>query len=256
MKIRPPRRPDIPAVAAISTAAFGDDDLHRWLFPNRHLSPNDLYRLQLLKARRRFVEPSRLCIVAETEPGDAGWRGKPEVVGKAVFELRGGAGKGEGGCGRSDTLGMKFERALIDLEMEYEKRVNDHTSSPSRIAAFFNAMNYNLTIDGGYWYLRSLSVSPQSQRQGVGAELLKWGLRHADAEGVPMELEASPAGEGLYRKLGFKLFYEKRFVKDGFGHTIVAMLWEPERLRGRWINEDDQGRWKLNEKYGKFTVPQ
>lgn len=38
-----------------------------------------------------------------------------------------------------------------------------------------------------------------------------WGLYHAAKEGVPVYLTASIEGEGLYKKLGFKVIGEKSF---------------------------------------------
>lgn len=49
-----------------------------------------------------------------------------------------------------------------------------------------------------------LGVHPDYQRLGLGAALLAPVLRRADAEGRKTYIEATAAGLGLYRKLGWK----------------------------------------------------
>ena len=55
-----------------------------------------------------------------------------------------------------------------------------------------------------HWYLELLAARPEWQGKGVGSALLRWGLERADEEGVEAYLEASPAGKGLYEKMGFR----------------------------------------------------
>lgn len=50
-------------------------------------------------------------------------------------------------------------------------------------------------------------MSLAHQGKGVGSALLRWGTELADGEGeggLPVWLEASPEGYGLYRKFGFE----------------------------------------------------
>ena len=56
----------------------------------------------------------------------------------------------------------------------------------------------------GYLYMAILGVDPNFQRMGVGNRLLEWGLEKADREGLECFIEASPAGKGLYEKLGWR----------------------------------------------------
>jgi ribosomal protein S18 acetylase RimI-like enzyme len=56
-----------------------------------------------------------------------------------------------------------------------------------------------------HWYLEVLGVDPSAQREGWGSRVLRPGLRHADAEGLPCYLETSdPANEAFYQRLGFE----------------------------------------------------
>ncbi|RDL37592.1 uncharacterized protein BP5553_05025 [Venustampulla echinocandica] len=55
-----------------------------------------------------------------------------------------------------------------------------------------------------YVKLSALIVAPEYQRKGIGTMLLEAGLKEADAGALQCVLGASPEGEGLYRRYGFK----------------------------------------------------
>lgn len=49
-----------------------------------------------------------------------------------------------------------------------------------------------------------LHADPAFQGRGAGSLLIKWGTQKADELRLPVYLEASPKGHGLYEKHGFK----------------------------------------------------
>ena len=53
------------------------------------------------------------------------------------------------------------------------------------------------------WHLAELGVMPEFQKQGIGGQLLDWGLDHARERKEKVYTEASEAGERLYSKKGF-----------------------------------------------------
>jgi GNAT superfamily N-acetyltransferase len=55
-----------------------------------------------------------------------------------------------------------------------------------------------------HFLMMILAVDPEFQRKGIGKKLLEWGLEKADAEGVQCWIDASPAGKGLYEKMGWR----------------------------------------------------
>ncbi|KAF2133948.1 acyl-CoA N-acyltransferase [Dothidotthia symphoricarpi CBS 119687] len=57
--------------------------------------------------------------------------------------------------------------------------------------------------DYNMWELAQLFVHPNYQRHGIGKQLVEWGLQQADAEGLPVYVEGSAAGKGLYERVGF-----------------------------------------------------
>ena len=70
--------------------------------------------------------------------------------------------------------------------------------------------------------------------------MMRMGLAVAEAEGVPMFLEASPEGEGLYRKLGFVRI--ALFSKEELdGGTFVRLPGFREGERAWWECRQDGG---------------
>ncbi|KAF2165469.1 hypothetical protein M409DRAFT_24319 [Zasmidium cellare ATCC 36951] len=55
-----------------------------------------------------------------------------------------------------------------------------------------------------YMLLQVIGTRDGHQRRGVGAISMKWGTEKADELGLPLYLEATAKGEGLYRKWGFQ----------------------------------------------------
>ncbi|KAL0258321.1 hypothetical protein SLS55_007497 [Diplodia seriata] len=54
-------------------------------------------------------------------------------------------------------------------------------------------------------HLVTLVTDPDEGRRGAGGALVRWGLERADERGLDAYLDASPMGEGLYRKSGFEV---------------------------------------------------
>ena len=65
-----------------------------------------------------------------------------------------------------------------------------------------------------------MAVHPAYQRKGVGQLLLRHQLDQIP-DGLAVQLESSPEGQGLYRKVGFEVF--TTFEIKG-GMTIPVML--------------------------------
>jgi len=90
------------------------------------------------------------------------------------------------------------------------------------------------------YHTQSLTVSPDWQKRGVGAALMEEVLNRAKQEAVPVGLEASPAGEKLYRKIGFRKLAD---FDPGFAQEVNKVapnlleeggglyVWEPTGFR-------------------------
>jgi len=81
------------------------------------------------------------------------------------------------------------------------------------------------------WHANSVVVAPEWQRKGVGTLLMGEVLKWAQSERVVVGLMSSPAGEALYKNLGFQMLgdYHKRVEGEIGGGT---MIWYPEGWEG------------------------
>lgn len=127
----------------------------------------------------------------------------------------------------------------------YHNRITDRSMDRERLEQFFK----NTQFDDFYPKLDSsihmpyLAVSPKHQRKGIGKMLVKYGQGLAEKENVPVSLEASINGRKLYENCGFKIVSTSRINDEGL--EGIAMLWEPERLRGKWLDDLGNGWAKL-----------
>ncbi|PWN31542.1 uncharacterized protein FA14DRAFT_192640 [Meira miltonrushii] len=79
---------------------------------------------------------------------------------------------------------------------------------------------------GQHIFIHTLAVSPNCQRMGCGAALMKCMTKEADELGLMCYLEASDEGKPLYLKNGFEEV-EKMFVQsptDGQSFTLTLMI--------------------------------
>jgi GNAT superfamily N-acetyltransferase len=61
-------------------------------------------------------------------------------------------------------------------------------------------------VGGQHWYLSILGVTPSSRKQGIGAALLRPGLRKADQQGLPCYLKTFvPDNVAFYEHRGFEV---------------------------------------------------
>lgn len=84
-----------------------------------------------------------------------------------------------------------------------------------------------------YVLLHVLATRPEHMRRGIGAISMKWGVEKADELGLPMYLEGSPKGVGLYRKWGFEEVDVLPWDATKYGYkeplTHLCMLRPPKK---------------------------
>jgi GNAT superfamily N-acetyltransferase len=162
------------AVAATLAAAFLDDPVQRWLFPDARRRRARLRRFFALEARHVALPHGASWHVA-------GERGAALLLppGHWRLPLRLQALHGPG---YARAFGTALPRALGVLAA-MERR---HPREP-------------------HWYVAFVGVVPAAQRQGLGAALLRPLLERCDRERLPAYLEASSPGSArLYERLGFR----------------------------------------------------
>ncbi|ETS83716.1 hypothetical protein PFICI_05592 [Pestalotiopsis fici W106-1] len=74
-------------------------------------------------------------------------------------------------------------------------------------------------------YIRYMCVDPTFQRRGVGKSLMSWACNRLDALKLDAYLEASPAGEALYRQFGFEVVGRTKDVLGDGLKMEYAHMW-------------------------------
>ncbi|KAK6535730.1 hypothetical protein TWF694_002179 [Orbilia ellipsospora] len=76
-----------------------------------------------------------------------------------------------------------------------------------------------------YLVLQGLATSPEYQCQGIGSQLVKWGVDRADTSELACWCHASPAGNQLYLKAGFQELGSSEYDLGDFGkYTFRYMV--------------------------------
>ncbi|KAH7319135.1 hypothetical protein BKA65DRAFT_513861 [Rhexocercosporidium sp. MPI-PUGE-AT-0058] len=86
------------------------------------------------------------------------------------------------------------------------------------------------------WHAQSVVVYEEYQGRGVGKRLMAEVLGRADSEGVITGIEASAAGEWMYRSVGFELlarFSGENYFEGNGGGVMIRMpkRWNSETLK-------------------------
>lgn len=91
----------------------------------------------------------------------------------------------------------------------------------------YNDPNYEEPSES--WGIDEIAVAPDFQRQGIGMQLLQWGIGRATADGVPVTLASTPAGVRLYEKAGFRVYGTWKWAREA-NETYMMMRWDPRTV--------------------------
>lgn len=185
--LRPCNSADIPTLAAINLAAF-DNPRNRVMY--LHVAPSDRFKIFESKAQATLSyqdddsNPNDqtvhyLCVVDSTTN---------QTIAHAVWnDLPRGYIPSQDLDTHHAGLAPGTNKALVQ---DFANLTHQLRSSPPRHSE-------------PQWLLSLLATHPKHQGQGAGTKLIEWSTSKADAMGVRCFVDASPAGMGLYRRLGF-----------------------------------------------------
>ena len=88
------------------------------------------------------------------------------------------------------------------------------------------------TVKEPHLYCFILFADVEYQRMGAGRMIMQWGNDVADALMLPCFIEASPYGEGLYRKMGYQDVQRYRWTNETFKDACVLMMRRPTMVAG------------------------
>jgi ribosomal protein S18 acetylase RimI-like enzyme len=173
--IGPANTADRAAIARTLALAFQNDPVFRWMVPN-----DDFRRRRLPMLFDVFfdIELGRGLILASADVEAVSfWRS----AGKAVTPFG-------------------------DFLLRAWPMITNFAPSLLRMLAVSGAIEAHLPKDRPFWYAHFVGVSPDAQRMGWGAALVRAGLDRARADGLPVYLEtARPENVRFYQALGFRV---------------------------------------------------
>ena len=101
----------------------------------------------------------------------------------------------------------------------------DRAADPERLTAYQRAVPFFEHHWQGaraeHWSLETLGVLPEHQGKGYGRQLVMWGLKQAEEEGVAASVVCSAGSERFYKKCGFEI--EVGSVTEGEGNPLSVV---------------------------------
>lgn len=187
---------DFDAALATIVAAFHEDPLWSWMFPDP-------------KSRSRHHATVFGLYVESALPNDSVWMSDESGSAVAVFTPPGERELSEEAEARLEPF---FQEALGDL-------------APARLET---VERFGAVLPEGppFYYLSFLGTRPDSRGRGIGMGLLAELGRLADREDRPIYLESTnPANTPRYERLGFRGRTE--FTTPDDSHLVTTMWREP-----------------------------
>ncbi len=178
MRARPATSADVTAVSRTLAAAFFDDPVFSYCYPD--------------VASRRTLLPRWFEIVTEANLPHGEIYTTDDVVAAAVWVPPGVEDDEQMGGALGEVSG-KYAQTLFEI---FERMEQDHPQEP-------------------HDYLFLLGTRPEWQRRGIGSALMRPLLERCDRDAMPAYLEATSEGnKSLYLRHGFKVVGEIR-LPDG-----------------------------------------
>jgi GNAT superfamily N-acetyltransferase len=187
---------DYEAVVATFTAAFDDDPLWAWMFPDPRKRPGQQARMfgfyvesSLPNGSVLIADDRASAAIVYTPPGEAEL--SEEIEAKVEPFLK-------------DALGPQAPARLETLE-RFEAAIPDGPP---------------------FYYVSFLGTHPDSRGRGLGMGLLAEVVAKADRDGKPTYLESSnPANNVRYERLGFEPGTD--FTTPDQQHVVTTMWRDP-----------------------------
>ncbi|WP_039824207.1 GNAT family N-acetyltransferase [Nocardia testacea] len=201
-EVRPARRDEIGALARTLGAAFQDDPVMEWLWPDPRRRALGLPRLFATQTRHQHLATGAVDIARNSSGalgGAALWDAPGEWKPSPWRELRMFPQLARAFGGR-----LRAGKVLVDLMTEV------HPDEP-------------------HWYLATIGTDPQWRGHGFGQALLGGRLEHCDREGIPAYLESSKhANIAYYERFGFEVTGTITLP----GGPDMWLMWRTPRPRG------------------------
>ncbi|KAF2034172.1 hypothetical protein EK21DRAFT_97647 [Setomelanomma holmii] len=191
---------DEPILGSLCAAAFFNESLFgATIHPYRNQYPDDVALFWRNWARTDLRDPRKKVIVSTTTIDD-----QEKILGVATWQRQ---GDDEGAQKVMSEWKDPGPDAFEEIDLS-ANRAKDPAKEGILAAAFpyfkhfWDGEKHGLPRSQN-WYLHHCAVSPKYQNQGIGKQLVAWGLKLAKEENVHASVLASEGNEGFYLKCGF-----------------------------------------------------
>ena len=206
--IRPMTFADAYQSAFVASRAYHDTKFTEFLSPHRRQYPADYIRGFQQRITSRLLSPNNRSWVAVAED-------EPNVpVAYMQCERLGDDEGAKQVINERKSVWLSMKKFLYDTWVTISNKIwpDRSTMDAADLAIFFKSQDgeedkhwKSHPERANRWYCRSMVVSQEWQRRGIGRVLMNKLVALADEQNVPIQLEASPEGEWLYRSVGFEL---------------------------------------------------
>lgn len=251
MDLREATITDLDSITEIALAACSLDPQWHYRFPHRHEFPEDTENYTKIGYRAFFDAPKETSyVILATLPSlEDPTVTKPVAIAVWETNLKSEVGiptRSSQKCQynyfliRDKNLRIVVNVPLVVINPPNTERRRD--AHPRRMEAFTDAMEvahrrYFSDIYGAdHIHLKILATHPDYRRRGAGTKLCNWGIDLAEKNRAYISVFASPMGEKLYARLGFKELAVVVVQVKGEEEkvSISAMLYTPGRRKGSW----------------------
>ncbi|KAG0648571.1 hypothetical protein D0Z07_5144 [Hyphodiscus hymeniophilus] len=196
MTIRKAVRGDLRAMAEVSAAAFmGEELFGELMHPRRKEYPEDFIVFFERKYLSHWYDPRHHFLV-----GLDGVSGR--VVAVAEWDRQGAS------TSWSDKMDFGVTSRIVSSYIRASSYIwPNRAADPTKANILAESFPLFSDLWSGSreqnWYLDMLATHPDFQGQGLGNELVKWGLEEARKENVCASVISALGKEGFYGKFGF-----------------------------------------------------
>jgi GNAT superfamily N-acetyltransferase len=217
MPVRLATPQDEPAIGAVCTAAFFEEELFGQLIhPHRYQYPDDVKIYWHLRTRKAFQDPRKIIVVATvTEDG------AEKIIGQATWERQ---GDDEGAQKLIQERSLPCEDVFTPLPSTNNRAIDPSKMTILHDTSPFFKHHWEGSTNGlprsTNWYLNLCCVDPAYQKRGLGYQLVHWGLDRARAEKIHASVTTSLTNEAFYLRCGFDEIVGN--CGDGEGNPLRA----------------------------------
>ncbi|MFK3980251.1 GNAT family N-acetyltransferase [Micromonospora sp. NPDC050397] len=203
LSVRPASAHEAPTIAAVLATASQDEAVVSWVVPDERVRRERLAAsLEQATQWLSDVVAGGGVVVAGTEDAS--------IAGLSVWEYEDGTDTGS-------------EASAAELAAFFEPTYGEYAP---RMALVHELTRRRHPRTEAHWYLQQMVVVPEQRGRGLGAAMLRYRLARADADRVPVYLEAStPRNRALYERHGFHPLGDPiRLPEDG---PAIQPMWRP-----------------------------